>query len=225
MRQVAHPDDLVAARAVYESTAADYVRLVGTAISEATETADDRRLLLDLIRTAGDAPVADLGSGPGRVAALCQREGREAVAVDMTVAMLREGRAVHPQVGFVAGHLSALPFAAGSFGAAVLWYSIIHAAPAQLDALFGEVRRIVATGSSILVAFQAGDGGRHERADAYGTGVALTSWRHDAVLVEASLTSAGFEVRAAAVRSPELPHESAPQAFLSATAIGASPAT
>lgn len=149
---------------------------------------------------------------------MCQREGREAVAVDVTVAMLRESRAERPHLRFVAAYLSALPFAAESFSAAVLSYSIIHAAPAQLEGLFAEVHRIVATDSSILIAFQAGEGDRHERGDTYGTGMAMTSWRHDPGLVETSLTSAGFEVRAVKVRMPELPHESTPQAFLSASA-------
>src|SRR4051794_3823377 len=76
MRRVVDRDETAVARAVYEATAADYVRLVGTSISAATESAGDRRLLLDLVRGAREGPVADLGSGPGRVAAMCQLEGR-----------------------------------------------------------------------------------------------------------------------------------------------------
>lgn len=220
MHEVSHRDDTVAARAVYEATAADYVRLVGTSVSAATETADDRRLLLELIGGAGPGPIADLGSGPGRVAAMCQRQGRAAVAVDMSLAMLQAGRDAHGQVPFVAAYLSSLPFASGSFGAAVLWYSIIHAAPAQLDTLFAEVRRIVLKGSSVLVAFQAGEGDRHERTNAYATGITMTSWRHDPGFVRDALRGTGFEACDVKVRTPELAHESAPQAFLSARAAG-----
>jgi ubiquinone/menaquinone biosynthesis C-methylase UbiE len=218
MRGVGHRDDAVMARAVYEASAKDYARQVGTSISARTETADDRGLLLDLVRSARAGPIADLGSGPGRVAAMCQTEGRAAVGVDMTLAMLRVGHEAHPQVRFVAAFLSSLPFAAGSFSAAVLWYSIIHAAPSHLEALFVEVRRIVVPGASALIAFQAGDGDRHERADAHGTGMTMTSWRHDPGFVRAALSASGFEVFAVKVRAPELPHESAAQAFLSARA-------
>lgn len=218
MRSVGDRDETEVARAVYESTAADYARLVGTSISAVTEIADDRRLLLDLVRGAGVGPIADLGSGPGRVAAMCQLEGRPAVAVDMAFAMLREGHDVHRQVQFVAAYLSSLPFAEASFSAAVLWYSIIHAAPAQLEALFVEVRRIVVASASVLIAFQAGDGDPHHRADAYGTGMTMTSWRHDPGFVRGALSASGFEACDVRVRAPELRHESAAQAFLSASA-------
>jgi len=211
-------DETVIARAVYEATAADYTRLVGTSISAATEIAEDRRLLLDLVRGAGAGPIADLGSGPGRVAAMCQLEGRDAVAVDMAFAMLREGQDAHREVPFVAAYLSSLPFVAASFSAAVMWYSIIHSAPAQLEALFGEVRRIVVSGASILIAFQAGDGDPHQRADAYGTGLTMTSWRHDPGFVRAALTASGFDASDLRVRAPELAHESAAQAFIAARA-------
>jgi len=217
MRGVGDRDEAVVARAVYEATAADYARLVGTSISAATEVADDRRLLLDLVRGAG-GPIADLGSGPGRVAGMCQLEGRPAVAVDMAFAMLREGHEAHPQVPFVAAYLSSLPFAEASFSAAVLWYSIIHSAPAQLQPVFVEVRRIVVAGASVLVAFQSGDGELHQREDAYGTGMTMTSWRHDPGVVREALRASGFEACDVRVRAPELPHELVEQAFLSAVA-------
>jgi ubiquinone/menaquinone biosynthesis C-methylase UbiE len=218
VRCVGDGDDAVTARAVYEATSGEYARLVGTSISAATETAEDRRLLLDLVRAAGRGPIADLGSGPGRVAALCQREGRPAVAVDMAVAMLRAGRAAHPHVPFVAAYLSVLPFADASFRAAVLWYSIIHTAPAQLDALLREVRRTVVANAPVLLAFQAGEGDPHQRADAYGTGMTMTSWRHDPDVVRAALIASGFEACEVTVRAPALPHESTDQAFVSARA-------
>jgi ubiquinone/menaquinone biosynthesis C-methylase UbiE len=182
------------------------------------ETADDRQLLVDLLRAAGIGPVADLGSGPGRVAAMCHEQGVESIAVDMAVAMLQIGHEKHRQVSFVAGYLSSLPFATGSFSAAVLWYSIIHAPAADLEALFAEVHRVLASGSSVLVAFQAGDGGAHERLDAYGTGFAMTSWRHEPAVVAAALSRSGFDACAVKVRAPELLHETTPQAFISATA-------
>lgn len=218
MRCVASRDETDKARAVYEATASDYERLIGSTISATTETADDRRLLADLLRTVGTRPVADLGSGPGRVAAMCHEHGIKSIAVDMAVAMLQIGHEKHPAVSFVAGYLSSLPLASGSFSAAVLWYSIIHTPATDLDALFAEVRRVVASGSSVLVAFQAGDGGAHKQLDAYGTGFTMTSWRHEPGVVVAALHRSGFEACAVKVRAPELVYETAPQAFISATA-------
>jgi hypothetical protein len=128
------------------------------------------------------------------------------------------GHERHHGVSFVAGYLSSLPFASGSFRAAVLWYSIIHTPVADLGALFAEVRRVVASGASVLVAFQAGDGGAHERPDAYDTGLTMTSWRHEPDVVAAAMRGSGFGACALTVRAPELSHETAPQAFISATA-------
>jgi hypothetical protein len=136
----------------------------------------------------------------------------------MTLAMLREGHEAHRLVPFVGAYLSSLPFADASFSAAVMWYSIIHSAPTQLEAIFVEVRRIVVVGASVLIAFQVGDGDRHELADAYGTGMTMTSWHHDPGFVRGALTASGYEARDVRVRAPELPHESAAQAFLSASA-------
>lgn len=218
MLSVGHPDNTEMARAVYEATAPEYARLVGSTISAATETAEDWQLLADLVRRAGTGPVADLGSGPGRVAAMCHEHGSESIAIDMAFGMLRIGRGLHRHVPFVAAYLSSLPFATGSFSAAVLWYSIIHTPPADLKAVFAEVRRVVAPGASVLVAFQAGDGGAHERTDAYGTAMTMTSWRHEPSAVAAALTASGFAASGANVRAPELPHETAPQAFVSASA-------
>lgn len=218
MHDVGQGDDTVMARAVYEATAAEYVRLVGSAISGATETPEDRRMLADLLGDARIGPVADLGSGPGRVAAMCREHGVESIAVDMAVAMLRVGNELHRQVPFVAGDLLALPFAPGSFGGAVLWYSIIHTPPADLGALFSEVRRVIAAGSPVLVAFQAGDGAAHERTNAYGTAMTMISWRHDPPAVAAALTGSGFSACDMNVRAPELLHETTPQAFLRARA-------
>ena len=210
--------DIALARAIYEASAPDYVRLVGGAISGKTETAADRQLLTDVVRLAGPGPIADLGSGPGRVAAMCHEHGLEPIAVDMAFGMLRLGRELHRDVPFVASYLASLPFQAGSFSAAVLWYSIIHTPPSGLDALFAEVRRVVAHGASVLVAFQAGDGGAQERVDAYGTAMTMTSWRHQPEVVTAALTATGFVSPQVKVRAAELPHETAAQAFVSAMA-------
>ncbi len=218
MLYVGHRDDTVMARAVYEATAPEYARIVGSTISAATETAEDRHLIADLVGRAGTGPVADLGSGPGRVAAMCHEHGLESIAIDMAFGMLQIGRGLHRQVPFVAGYLLSLPFATGSFSAAVLWYSITHTPPSDLEAVFAEVRRVVASGAIVLVAFQAGDGSAHERIDAYGTAMTMTSWRHEPSAVAAALTASGFVAPEVSVRAPELPHETSPQAFVTATA-------
>jgi hypothetical protein len=74
--------------------------------------------------------------------------------------------------------------------------------------------RILLPGGLLLLAFQAGDGEPVPHAHAHGTNLPLTSFRHRAQAVSAQLEAAGFWVYANALRSPELAHETTPQAFV-----------
>lgn len=202
---------------MYDASADRYVELVGTELHEATEGPIDRALLLAFIElvTAGKgARVADLGCGPGRVAALLARHGLDVVGVDVSGAMLAHAHSAHPAIALGQGQLDALPIASASLTGAVCWYSIIHLPPAALDPVFDELARVLQPGGHLLLAFQAGAGDRVHRPDAHGTGLALTSYRHDVEDVTQRLQSAGLIVHATARRAPALAHELAPQAFL-----------
>ena len=63
---------MAAARAVYDVSTERYVEFVGTEVSAATEGPIDRSLLaafVELLTTGQSKRVADVGCGPGRVAA------------------------------------------------------------------------------------------------------------------------------------------------------------
>jgi SAM-dependent methyltransferase len=216
-RRVIDDDHVGSARAVYDASADRYVELVGTAVHEATEAPIDQALLLafvELLKRRTGTLVADLGCGPGRVAALLAGHGLDVVGVDVSRAMLAHARAAHPAIAFGQGRLDALPIAAASLAGAVCWYSIIHLPPGALDPVLAELARVLEPGGQLLLAFQAGAGDPVHRLDAHGTGLALTSYRHGVDDVARRLRSAGFVVHATARREPELAHESAPQAFL-----------
>ena len=220
------PDHVATARAVYDATAERYARLVGTDLSAAFEGPVDRALLAAFVELVGVAagPVADVGCGPGRVGAMLAAHGLDVVGVDVSEAMLAVARRAHPGIRFEAGRLTALPFPDGSLAGAVCWYSIIHTPPEHLDEVSSEIVRVLCGHGHLLVAFQAGDGEGVVRADAHGTGISLTSYRHSPEGVARSLVAAGLRVHARAVRDPELDHESTPQAFILArVAQGPSP--
>lgn len=210
-------DHVGSARAVYDASADRYVELVGTELHEATEGPIDQALLLafvELVTARTITRVADLGCGPGRVAAFLARQGLEVIGVDVSREMLAHARSAHPAIAFEEGRLHALPIAKASLAGAVCWYSIIHMPPAALDPVFVESARVLEAGGHLLLAFQEGAGDPVHRPDAYGTGLALTSYRHGVEDVARRLQSAGFVVHATARRAPELAHESAPQAFI-----------
>jgi ubiquinone/menaquinone biosynthesis C-methylase UbiE len=213
---VTEPDHVSTARAVYDATAERYAQLVGTELSVAFEGPVDRAFLAAFVEFVGvtAGPVADVGCGPGRVAAFLAARGLDVVGVDMSQAMLAVARDAHPDIRFEEGRLTALPFPDGSLGGAVCWYSIIHTPPAHLDEVFAELERVLTGDGHLLLAFQAGDGECVHRADAYGSGIPLTSYRHSPDEVVRSLIAAGLQVHARAVREPELDHESTQQAFI-----------
>jgi ubiquinone/menaquinone biosynthesis C-methylase UbiE len=214
---VAYEDHVEAARQVYDAAAERYVQFVGTEIGSATEGPVDRALLtafIELVEGGTVASVADVGCGPGRVAALLAAHGLDVVGVDVSEAMLSAARAAHPDIRFVAGRLDHVPIETETLAGVVCWYSIIYTPPDRLAEVVLEMRRILMPGGCLLLAFQAGDdeSARHEQA--HGTNLPLTSFRHRAEGVGAQLEAADFEIYANVLRSPDLAHETTPQAFV-----------
>jgi ubiquinone/menaquinone biosynthesis C-methylase UbiE len=210
-------DHVAAARAVYEASADTYVQFVGTEISTATEAPVDQSLLrafVDLIKTGTSTRVADVGCGPGRVAAFLATHHLEVVGLDPSPALLAAARIAHPDIQFEEGQLDHLPIPEASLSGVVCWYSIIYTPPEHLGDAFAELARVLRPGGYLLLAFQAGGGEPVLRTDAHGTALSLTSFRHSVSDVTGRLEDAGVSVRATAVRQPEFDHETTPQAFV-----------
>jgi ubiquinone/menaquinone biosynthesis C-methylase UbiE len=213
---VSDEDHVATARAVYDRSAPRYVQFVGTEISSATEGPIDRALLvalIELIKRQAVVRVADVGCGPGRVAGFMAEHGLEVVGVDVSPAMLAAARTAHPGIRFELGQLDALPIESGVLAAAVSWYSIIYTPPDRLAVAFGELKRVLVPGGYVLLAFQA-EGEPVHRADAQGTDLPLTSYRHGVQEVAACLRDAGFKIYSTILREPELEHETTPQGFV-----------
>ena len=128
---MAGEDHVASARAVYDMTAPAYVQFVGTEISSATEGPIDRSLLvafIELIKRQSVGRVADVGCGPGRVAAFLAERGLDVVGVDVSQAMLAVARTAHPHIEFKEGQPNALPIETGvSSGCRVLVLDHLHA--------------------------------------------------------------------------------------------------
>ena len=214
MSEAKHVDEPLA---VYDASADAYVRFVGVELSAATESSVDLALLqafVELANTAPHARFADIGCGPGRVAAFLADLRVNVVGFDVSTAMLNVARNAHPAITFEHGQLAAMPVADGSLHGAVCWYSIIYTPPERLNEVFVELTRILVPGGYLLLAFQAGQSEGVYRADAHGTGLPLTSYLHDPDIVTRALSESGLQIHTRVVRDPEFAHENSPQAFV-----------
>ncbi|MGO8958218.1 MAG: class I SAM-dependent methyltransferase [Streptosporangiaceae bacterium] len=146
-------------RRSYDAVAEHYVASFG---GELAGKPLDRALLACLLEQSGkNAPVADVGCGPGHVAAWLASSGAAAVGIDLSPGMIAAGRREYPEVEFREGDFLALPAAAGEFAAVVALYSIIHLEADELRGAFAEMYRVLPPGGLVLVAFHAGTEVRH----------------------------------------------------------------
>jgi ubiquinone/menaquinone biosynthesis C-methylase UbiE len=216
---MAGEDHVATAKAVYDMTAPAYVRFVGTEISAATEGPIDQSLLVafvELVKRRSIERVADIGCGPGRAAAFMAERGLDVVGVDISQAMLSVARSAHPHIKFEEGQLDALPFETGVFGGAVCWYSIIYTPPGRLAEAFAELTRVLMPGGYLLLAFQAEDEPIH-RANAHGTHLPLTSYRHSVQDIADRLEDLDFRIYTTVLRAPDLENETTFQGFVIAS--------
>jgi ubiquinone/menaquinone biosynthesis C-methylase UbiE len=120
-------------RQSYDAVAEEYA--IGFR-DELTSKPLDRALLACLVEQAEDGvPIADLGCGPGHVAAWLADRGVATVDIDLSPAMIAVARRKYPQVEFREGDFLELPAADGEFAAVVAFYSIIHLESGQLRRL------------------------------------------------------------------------------------------
>lgn len=208
---------MTSAFAVYDALGERYVAFAGTEISDATEGPLDRSLLrafVELVAASPGITVADIGCGPGRVAAFLAAQGIATIGIDPSRVMLDEARRAHPDIDFREGHLGELPLDTESLAGAVCWYSIMHTPPELLDSSFTELGRVLNPGGQLLLAFPTGRGEVRHRDDALGTGLPLTNYQHECEDVKRRLDGNGFEVHITAKRAPSFDHETTPQAFV-----------
>ena len=156
----------------------------------------DRALLACVIEQAQPgAPIADVGCGPGHVAAWLADQGVSAVGIDLSAAMVAAGRRDHPAVEFREGDFLDLPAADGEFGAVVALYSIIHLEPGELSLAFAEIRRVLRPAGLALVSFHLGSEVRH-LAEWWGVAVDVDFRFLEMADVTGGLQRAGFDVQA-----------------------------
>ncbi len=197
-------------RESYDAVAAEYALHLSDELSYKPL---DRALLAMAVEAAGPRPIADLGCGPGHVAAWLAERGAQVVGIDLSPGMVALASRDHPRAKFRVGDLRDLPASDGEFGAVVALYSLIHLVPAELPVAMGEMRRVVVPGGLLLASFHLGEEVRHVT-DWWGHGVDLDFRFLETAAVAGHLESAGMVVEAVVERAPYAQEVSTRRAYV-----------
>lgn len=186
-------------RTSYDRVAASYAAHIA---DELAGKPLDRALLAAFAEQARPlGPIADLGCGPGHVAAFLADAGADVVGIDLSEGMLAQAAQRFPRIAFRQGDLRALDVADAALGGIVAFYSIIHLAREELLPAFREWRRTLRPGGFALVAFHAGDTVTHYESW-WDAEVDLDFHWLPADVVSAALREAGLTIAALVQRAP-----------------------
>jgi SAM-dependent methyltransferase len=118
--------------------AAGYDALAGRVTSRLADS------LLDAVAVGPGKRVLDIATGPGYVAARAAERGADSVGLDFSETMLAYARSRSPNVEFVRGNATKLPFPDGSFDAAIVAFLLLHVS--RPEEVVAEAARVVAPG-------------------------------------------------------------------------------
>ncbi len=122
----------------------------------------DSEWVFERLPLAADDLVLDVAAGTGHVARRLAPAVRAVVAIDATVAMLEQGRAqAPPNVIFVQGDATALPFLDDSFDVVVSRLALHHLE--QPEPAVAEMRRCLRPGGRLAIADLVADHAEQDR--------------------------------------------------------------
>ncbi len=112
----------------------------------------DRYWRREVVRAVGAQPgqrVLDLAAGTGTSSLPFQTAGATVVSSDFSLGMLEQGRQRYPELPFVAGDATALPFADDSFDAVTISFGLRNVV--DVPAALAEMNRVTRPGGRLVV--------------------------------------------------------------------------
>jgi ubiquinone/menaquinone biosynthesis C-methylase UbiE len=189
-------------RTSYDTVAAGYADQVRDSLVERPYMRAQMTLFADLVRAAGDGPVADVGCGPGHVTAFLCSLGLDAFGIDLSPGMIEVARRDHPAVRFDVGSMTELGLADSSLAGLVAWWSLIHVPDDEVTVVLAHFRRVVRAGGVVMVGFHEGNGTTHKTNGYGGHPMDVYVHRRPAARMAAWLNQAGFSVEARTTIDP-----------------------
>lgn len=142
-------------RQSYDSAARAYAEHLA---NELEQKPLDRHLLSRFAEeTRGRGLVADFGCGPGHVARYLHEQGVKTLGLDLSPGMVEVAASLHPGLDFRVDDMTRPNLADASLAGIVSFYSIVHFDPSELGPVFQQMRRVLAPGGLLLVAFHIGE--------------------------------------------------------------------
>ncbi|MBK3566801.1 class I SAM-dependent methyltransferase [Streptomyces sp. MBT62] len=215
-------DFIEATRSSYDAIAPAYSAEHPDSLAESPLDRSVLTAFADLVRAGGEAPVADVGSGPGYVTARLNDLGVPAFGIDISPRMVALAREAHPRLRFEVGSMTALEVPDGTLGGVVALYSTIHIPDDRLPGVFAEFHRALRPGGHVLLGFQAADDEHLHLSERYGQDISLDYYFRTPARVASFLTEAGLPLHAEILRKPQ-GEQKRPRAFVLAGKPAATP--
>ncbi|MEU8395388.1 methyltransferase domain-containing protein [Nonomuraea sp. NPDC048892] len=183
-------------RTSYDTVASGYADQLRGAVAERPYVRAALELFADLVRAAGDGPVADVGCGPGHVTAHLRDLGVDAFGIDLSPGMIDVARRDHPGLRFEVGSMTELDLPDASLTGLLAFWSLIHVPDDELPAVFGHFHRVLRPGGVLLTGFHVGDGSVLKTSGYGGRPMKVYVHRRRPEQVADLLRDAGFTVEA-----------------------------
>lgn len=103
-----------------------------------------------------EARVLDVGCGSGRDTAIIRGKGFSAIGLDLSAKLLEIAKTNHPEIEFVQGSMTDLPFTDGSFGGLWVHASLLHLeTDAQIHDALSQFRRVLRNDGILHITLKA----------------------------------------------------------------------
>lgn len=160
--------------------------------------------LLGRLSDSASGPVADVGTGPGNVAAWLASQGLEVTGYDIAPAMLAEAATRHPEVAFEVADMRRLlrPRTAAGWSLITAWYAFDHLTESELPNVLQALGNTLNAGGTLAIATHVGPETRHLE-EFLGHSVNIDFVLHDPAVVRSAFEAGGLAVTKWYIRSAE----------------------